>query len=439
MAEINEETIKRLQQELLAIDRDNDLYKIDDEVAKFYLQKNHNNRLNAINDIITELFMNEEQPSPKRQRSKKRESPSSVIDLEGLAPDLKKEILNNPDLMQALLNSLEGPQFIKEEAKIVTFNKWINKKAPSENSIVRQKLMHLFNGKRWKVVNPTGDGFCGIYVAAIDFQNKPNADPEVLDRVNVAHRADDAEHDDDALIELILDGIKNYYIAQQRHCEKGIPLPPELKDGPNGKYFNIDDRIDAESNVRTYFDLTLKYLLTHEAEIRQKLNVLGTLSNTPESVFIYLPYIYKRNYLILTYDHTSVELPFVTTFMPCYADVELDEYGTPIYPHNVYTNSVVLYNDGHYHLLYNPDTTETARLVDYVITNKETPNVQKVWHGFVVPPTARGRVRKLKSRKQNYRIQQSKKKKTRKQHYRKQKSRKQQPKKQKNKTKTNNK
>ena len=438
MAEINKETIKALQQELLAIDPDNDNYKIDDEVAKFYLQKNYNNRLNAINDIITELFMKEEEPNPKRQRSKKRESPS-VIDLESLDPKTKQEILKDPDLMQAVLNSLTGPQFIKEEAKIKTFNEWINILAPSENSIVRQKLMHLFNGQDWKVVNPTGDGFCGIYVAAIDFQNKPNADQEVLDRVNVAHRADDAEHDNDALIELILDGMKNYYIAQQRHCELGIPLPPELKDGPNGKYFNIDDRIDGDSNVRTYFDLTLKYLLTHEAEIREKLNVLGTLGNTPESVFLYLPYIYKRNYLILTYDDTSVELPFVTTFMPCYADVELDEHDTPIYPHNVYTNSVVLYNNGHYYLLYNPDTTETARLVDYVITNKETANVPKVWHGFALQPIARGRVRKLKSRKQNYRIQQSKKKKTRKQHYRKQKSRKQQPKKQKNKTKTNNK
>lgn len=438
MAKITKETIKALQQELQAIDPDNDIYKIDDIAAEHYLQKNYNNRLNAINDIITELFMKEEQPNPKRQRSKKRESPS-VIDLESLDPKTKQAALNDPDLMQALLNSLAGPQFIKEEAKINTFNKWIDELAPSENSIVRQKLMHLFNGKRWKVVNPTGDGFCGIYVAAIDFQNKPNADPEVLDRVNVAHRADDDEHDDDALIELILDGIKNYYIAQQRHCEKGIPLPPELKDGPNGKYFNIDDRIDGEGNVRTYFDLTLKYLLTHEAEIRQKLNVLRRLSNTPESIFLYLPYIYKRNYLILTYDDTSAELPFVTTFMPCYADVELDEHGTPIYPHNVYTNSVVLYNNRHYYLLYNPDTAVTARLVNDVITNKETPNVQKVWHGFVVPPTASGRVRKLKSRKQNYRIQQSKKKKTRKQHYRKQKSRKQQPKKQKNKTKTNNK
>ena len=361
-------------------------------------------------------------PPPKPLSKEKVPSPSSVIDP------------YDDDLERAKALSLLEDHGEGREAFQFDFDKWV-----ISNDEARRKLHTLFYGKGWSVVNPRGDGFCGIYVAAIDFQNKPNADPEVLDRVNVAHRADDAEHDDDALIELILDGIKNYYIAQQRHCEKGIPLPPELKDGPNGKYFNIDDRIDGDSNVRTYFDLTLKYLLTHEAEIRQKLNVLGTLSNTPESVFLYLPYIYKRNYLILTYDHTSVELPFVTTFMPCYADVELDEHGTAIYPHNVYTNSVVLYNNGHYYLLYNQDPPETARLVNYVITNKETANVEKVWHGFVVQPTARGKVRKLKSRKQNYRIQQSKKKKTIKQHYRKQKSRKQQPKKQKNKTKTNNK
>ena len=71
MAKISKEDIKRLQREVLDIDPDNDKYKIDDISAELYLQKNHNNRLDAINDIITELFMNEEQLSPKRQRSKK--------------------------------------------------------------------------------------------------------------------------------------------------------------------------------------------------------------------------------------------------------------------------------------------------------------------------------------------------------------------------------
>ena len=441
MAKITKEHIKGLQQELLKIDPDNDEYKIDDITAEHYLKVNHNNSLDAINHIIVEKFLKvkEEQPSPKRQRSKKRESPSpSSI----MVP--YKE--SDPDLAQALANSLMGEQFIKREAQSFSFAEWITrltdglavKLAPYQESTLRQKLKYLFNELTdgWTVTDPAPDGFCGLYVAAIDFQNKPDADAQVLARAQEVTR--------DGLTEFILDGMKKYYEAQCRHNGLGIPLPPELNDGPTGKYVNIDDRVDEEGNVNTYFYLTHKNLLTHEEEIRKKLKVLERLSNTPEALFIYLPYIYKRNYLILTYDDNSPINPFVTTFMPCYADVELDEHGTITYPHNTYKNCAVMFNNRHYFLLDNPSTVITEFIVDYVLKNKENtknnkamPNDEKVWHGFTLQPTASGRVRKLKSRKQNYRIQQSKKRKTRKQHYRKQKSRKQQPKKQKNKTKTN--
>ena len=436
MDEISKKNIKQLQKELLdTIGLDNDEYKIDDKTAEDYLKKYHNNRLDAIHHIIVEKFMKEEQPNPKKRESP---SPSSVM-----VP--YKE--SDPELAQALANSLMGEQFIKREAQSFSFAEWITiladglavNLAPYQESTLRQKLKHLFNEltNGWTVIDPAPDGFCGLYVAAIDFQNKPDADQQVLARAQEVTR--------DGLTEIILDGMKKYYEAQCRHNGLGIPLPPELNDGPSGKYVNIDDRVDEAGNVNTYFYLTHKNLLTHEEEIRKKLKVLERLGNTPEALFIYLPYIYKRNYLILTYDEHSPINPFVTTFMPCYADVELDEDGTVTYPHNTYKNCAVMFNNRHYFLLNNPNTVKTEFIVDYVLKNKENttnkamPNDEKVWHGFTLQPTASGRVRKLKSRKQNYRIQQSKKRKTRKQHYRKQKSRKQQPKKQKNKTKTNNK
>ena len=327
-----------------------DEYIITNKQANDYLVKNRHDVLAAYDDIILqhELQRLEKQKPPSKK--KKLPSPSYVI--EGL-----------DELENAILRSLEDEPSEGREADQKPFEVWINEF--SEENPVRAKLLNLFNGGGWTVVNPRGDGFCGLYIAAIDFQNNHarNTDPLLLDRVLQVER--------DGLIELIIDGMKKYYEARDRHNELGIRIPDELGDN---MYINIDD-----NDPTSYFLLTQELLLTNEEFIRTKLRILERLANTPESVFRYLPYIYKRSYLILTYDSFRNASPFLTTFMPCYADVVIDALGNAFYPYNDFTNSAVMFNNGHYFLLNNPNSAIKAQFVNEIIANKLSDVPIRLW------------------------------------------------------------
>jgi len=297
------------------------------------------------------------QRKPSKQSSKKKgsekkkiPSPSSVI--EGL-----------DDLELAILRSLEDEQVEGREASEKPFEEWINEF--SEEHPARARLYNLFNGGGWTVVNPRGDGFCGLYIAAIDFQtnHSPNTDPILIQHV--------LEIDRDGLIELIIDGMKKYYEARNRHIALGISIPSEL--GEN-KLINVDD-----NDLTSYFELTQELLVTNEEFIREKLRILGRLANTPEALFVFLPYIYKRSYLILSYDAFRQGSPYLTTFMPCYTDVEIDARGNAIYPYSGFTNSAVMFNNGHYFLLDNPDNDITANVITNILENKFTDEPVRLW------------------------------------------------------------
>ena len=310
-----------------------DEYIITNKQANDYLVKNRHDVLTAYDDIILqhELQRLEKQKPPLKK--KKLPSPSSVI--EGL-----------DELESAILRSLEDEPNEGREADQKPFEVWINEF--SQVNPVRAKLLDLFYQGGWTVVNPRGDGFCGLYIAAIDFQNNHarNTDPLLLDRVLQVER--------DGLIELIIDGMKKYYEARDRHNELGIRIPDELGDN---MYINIDD-----NDPTSYFLLTQELLLTNEEFIRTKLRILERLANTPESVFRYLPYIYKRSYLILTYDSFRNASPFLTTFMPCYADVVIDALGNAFYPYNDFTNSAI-----------------KAQFVNEIIANKLSDVPIRLW------------------------------------------------------------
>jgi len=332
--------------------------------------------------------------SEKKGSKKKDPLRSSVIDV-----NLGLQGLDDMDI--AILRSLEYEQVKGKEATEKPFEAWINEF--SEEDPVRAKLYNLFNGRGWSVINPRGDGFCGLYVAAIDFQTNhaPNIDPILIQRV--------LEIDRDGLIELIIDGMKKYYEARNRHIALGIPIPRELDDN---KYFNVDDTTYEDVDIalpvprvlrvsEDNFVVTEELLLNHKDYIRAKLRVLERLGNTPEALFVYLPYIYKRSYLILSYDGHS-ETPYLTTFMPCYADVEKDERDNAIYPYDGVTNSAIMFNNGHYFLLYNtnPDTKE--EVINRILANKISDEPRRLWQQ-IFAKGRRLRKRKVKTHKQKSR------------------------------------
>jgi hypothetical protein len=318
------------------------------------------------------------QRKPSKQSSKKKgsekkkiPSPSSVI--EGL-----------DDLELAILRSLEDDHDEGREASEKPFEEWINEF--SEEHPARAKLYDLFNGGGWSVVNPRGDGFCGLYVAAIDFQNNysPNTDPMLKQRV--------LEIDRDGLIELIIDGMKKYYEARNLHIELGIRIPSEL--GEN-KIINVDD-----ADPTSYFELTQQLLVTNEEFVREKLRILRRLGNTPEALFVFLPYIYKRSYLILSYDGRNPDAPpYLTTFMPCYADVRRDARGNAIYPYGEFTNSALMFNNGHYFLLNNPDSAIKAEVITNILENKFSDEPRRLWQDIFAAEGRRLKKRKVITKK----------------------------------------
>ena len=307
------------------------------------------------------------QSSKKKGSKKKDPSPSSVLD----------------DLELAILRSLEDDHDEGREASQKPFEEWINEF--SEGHPARARLYNLFNGGGWTVVNPRGDGFCGLYIAAIDFQNNhaPNTDPMLVARV--------LEVDRNGLIELIIDGMKKYYQARNRHNELGISIPSEL--GEN-KLINVDD-----ADPTSYFELTEQLLLTNEEFIREKLRILGRLANTPEALFVFLPYIYKRSYLILSYDAFRQGSPYLTTFMPCYADVRRDARGNAIYPYGEFTNSALMFNNGHYFLLNNPDSAIKAEVITNILENKFSDEPRRLWQQIFAAEGRRLRKRNARPHK----------------------------------------
>jgi hypothetical protein len=317
------------------------------------------------------LVKPQRKPSKKKGSEKKKiPSPSSV--LEGL-----------DELEVAILRSLDDVQDEGRGATQHSFEEWINEY--SEEYPARAKLYDLFNGGGWSVVNPRGDGFCGLYVAAIDFQNNYslNTDPMLVARVE--------EVDRDGLIELIIDGIKKYYEARNKHTELGIRIPSEL--GEN-KIINVDD-----SDPSSYFELTEQLLVTNEEFIREKLRILGDLGNTPEALFVFLPYIYKRSYLILTYDGFRPISPYLTTFMPCLADVRRDAHGNAIYPYGGFTNSAIMFNNGHYFLLHNTNSDIKAEVISNILENKFSDEPRRLWQDIFAAEGRRLRKRKVITKK----------------------------------------
>ena len=311
-----------------------------------------------------------------------KQKPSSVIEGPGL------EDLGLDDLELAILRSLEDDEDEGRGATQHSFEEWINEY--SEEYPARARLYDLFNGGGWSVVNPRGDGFCGLYVAAIDFQNNHalNTDPMLVERVEEVNR--------DGLIELIIDGMKKYYEARNQHIRLGIRIPSELGGGRGGenKLINVDD-----ADPSSYFVLTEQLLLTNEEFIREKLIILGHLANTPEALFVFLPYIYKRSYLILTYDRFRPISPYLTTFMPCLADVRRDARGNATYPYSGFTNSALMFNNGHYFLLHNPDNAIKAAVITDILENKFSDEPRRLWQQIFAAEGRRLRKRKVITKK----------------------------------------
>jgi hypothetical protein len=293
------------------------------DIAEIYLKSNNGNFEKALVELLeTHESSSPKQRSPPKPPSSSRDQPSSSTGL------------NPGDFMEGEIN-FDDPRFqetVDKEVKIIDFDTWLNTMYHPEGSQkaknVRNKLARLFGKNNWDVIDPKGDGFCGLYAASIDYASGTNT---VISR--------------DTIIDSIVQGLEEYYKARKLHIAMGIPLPNELKTPEFWMEFGGlgDAMMITEENIKTE---------TNKRALRERFEILKTLANIPGEAFTLLAYAYARNFLILNYDKDSSQ-PYVLSWIPCYAGVYIDDNGEIVYPRELAIS--IMFKTGHYFLFHNND------------------------------------------------------------------------------------
>jgi len=307
------------------------------QYAGVYLQNNDGNFEKALTELLeTYESSPPKQQSPPKPPSSSRDQPSSSRDQPSSSRDQPSSSsgLNPGDFMDGEID-FDDPRFkenVEKEVKIIDFDTWLNTMYHPEGSQkaknVRNKLARLFGKNNWDVIDPKGDGFCGLYAASIDYASGTNT---VISR--------------DTIIDSIVQGLEEYYKARNLHIAMGIPLPNELKTPEFWMEFGgLEDAMTiTEENIKTE---------TNKRALRERFEILKTLANIPGEAFTLLAYAYARNFLILNYDKDSSQ-PYVLSWIPCYAGVYIDDNGEIVYPRELAIS--IMFKTDHYFLFHNND------------------------------------------------------------------------------------
>lgn len=310
---------------------------LEKDIAEYYLTMNNGNYEKTVQQIMDEQEQEgmKKPASPIRKPLSPRGQPSS-----SRGQPSSSSGLSSGDYMEGTID-LNDPRFkenVEKEAKEVDFDMWLNtmihSNASQKAKNLKSKLANLFGKNNWSVIDPRGDGFCGLYAATIDYTSGTNI---VMSR--------------DTIIDSIVLGLEEYYKARKLHITMGIPLPNELKTADFYMEFSEEDSMMiSEENIKNE---------TNKRALRKRFEILKTLPNMPGQVFLLLAYAYKRNFLILNYDNKSAD-PYVLSWIPCYADV-YKEGGEVLYPHESATS--IMFNNSHFFLFHNIDSQEKKEAI----------------------------------------------------------------------------
>lgn len=314
---------------------------LEKDIAEYYLTMNNGNYEKTVQQIIDEQEQEgmKKPASPRRKPVSPRGQPSSS---RGQPSSFSG--LSSGDYMQGTID-LNDPRFkenVEKEAKEVDFDMWLNtmihSNASQKAKNLKSKLANLFGKNNWSVIDPRGDGFCGLYAATIDYTSGTNI---VMSR--------------DTIIDSIVLGLEEYYKARKLHITMGIPLPNEVKTADFYMEFSAkDSMMISEENIKNE---------TNKRALRKRFEILKTLPNIPGEAFQLLAYAYKRNFLILNYDDKSTH-PYVLSWIPCYADV-YKEGGEVLYPHESATS--IMFNNLHYFLFHTTNSQVKKEIIARIL------------------------------------------------------------------------
>jgi hypothetical protein len=309
---------------------------LEKDIAEYYLTMNNGNYEKTVQQIMDE----QEQEGMKKPASPRRKPVSP----RGQPSSSRGQPSSSGDYMEGEID-LNDPRFkinVEKEAKEVDFDMWLNtmihSNASQKAKNLKSKLANLFGKNNWSVIDPRGDGFCGLYAATIDYTSGTNI---VMSR--------------DTIIDSIVLGLEEYYKARKLHITMGIPLPNELKTADFYMEFSAkDSMMISEENIRNE---------TNKRALRKRFEILKTLPNIPGEAFQLLAYAYKRNFLILNYDDKSTH-PYVLSWIPCYADV-YKEGGEVLYPHESATS--IMFNNLHYFLFHTTNSQVKKEIIARIL------------------------------------------------------------------------
>jgi hypothetical protein len=297
---------------------------LEKDIAEYYLTMNNGNYEKTVQQIMDEQEQEgmKKPASPRRKPLSPRGQPSSS----------RGQPSSSGDYMEGEID-FNDPRFkinVEKEGKEVDFDMWLNtmihSNASQKAKNLKSKLARLFGKNNWSVIDPRGDGFCGLYAATIDYVSGTNI---VMSK--------------DTIIDSIVLGLEEYYKARKLHITMGIPLPNELKTADFYMEFSEkDSMMISEENIKNE---------TNKRALRKRFEILKTLANIPGEAFLLLAYAYKRNFLILNYDDKSVQ-PYVLSWIPCYADVYKDR-SEVVYPRESAIS--IMFKTGHYFLFHSTD------------------------------------------------------------------------------------
>jgi len=302
---------------------------LEKDIAEHYLTINNGNYEKTVQQIMDE----QEQEGMKKPSSPRGEPSSS-----------RGQPSSSGDYMEGETD-FNDPRFkinVEKEAKEVDFDMWLNtmihSNASQKAKNLKSKLVSLFGKNDWSVIDPRGDGFCGLYAATIDYTSENSV---VMSK--------------DTIIDSIVLGLEEYYKARKLHITMGIPLPNELKTADFYMEFSTkDSMMISEENIRNE---------TNKRALRKRFEILKTLPNIPGEAFQLLAYAYKRNFLILNYDDKSAD-PYVLSWIPCYADVY--KHGAEVvYPSEAATS--IMFNNSHFFLFHNIDSQKKKEAIARIL------------------------------------------------------------------------
>ena len=310
----------------------------------------------------------------------------------------------------------------------------------AEIEALKDKILAVFSGigVGWYVINPPGDGFCGIYVAEIAPQMSitPNIDftrPFRCPTKALFHNT-------------IIEGIQSYrdtYIQIQNDLVMYIRLPIEeintyIREADAVE--DVNDIIEAfmivprnkpiakrlismyrtmlkerfiplnnSETIRLHLDddFTSGGLL--RAEKAAEFKRIEVAGDVDIQILSFLAYAYQHNYIVLQYEKRSQmgdlnakctyhRLNYYQYYIGWNSGGELDYKNHRIVYDSqsdvIYkTNTSILFNDSHYVLMINVDKTVTEALIQEF----KAPGGEQLWTGDAAFDSYRGLFRQLNS------------------------------------------